>query len=80
MIPLEGYKAHQKIEIPAIRPVVTEYRLRSSSCNRCQKSYRTRLENYRLLGKNAEGVIASLGGFFNNSKREIKSILARSSI
>ena len=69
------YKAHQKIEIPQIKPFVTEYRLRTSVCSKCDKKYSGKLENYKLLGKNAESIITSLGGFFNNSKRDIQSIL-----
>lgn len=69
------YKAHQKIEIPQIKPYVTEYRLHTSCCKRCAQKYTTRLDNYKLLGKNAESIITSLGGFFNNSKRDIQSIL-----
>ena len=73
----ENYKAHQKIEIPPIKPFVTEYRLHNSHCSKCFKEYRTSLENYKLLEKNAESIITSLGGFFNNSKRDIQSILSQ---
>jgi transposase len=72
---LGEYQAHQKIEIPPIKPIVTEYRLHSSCCQVCKKEYKTGLEDYKLLGKNVETIIGSLGGFFNNSKREIQSIL-----
>ena len=77
LIPLVDYKSYQKIEIPPVKPVVTEYRLHSSSCIVCQKKYRAKLDNYKLLGKNSESIIATLGGFFNNSKREIQSILSQ---
>lgn len=73
----EDYKAHQKIEIPPIKPFITEYRLHSACCAVCAKKYSTSLEDYKILGKNAEGIITALGGFFNNSKREIQAILSQ---
>ena len=73
----ENYKAHQKIEIPPIKPFVTEYRLHCSHCSKCFREYKTSLRNYKLLEKNAESIITSLGGFFNNSKRDIQSILSQ---
>jgi transposase len=71
------YNIHQKIEILPITPVVTEYYLREKICNRCSKNYKAELEDKKLLGKNVETIIASLGGFFNNSKREIQEILSK---
>ena len=53
----EEYSAHQKIEIPPIKPFVTEYRLHASCCKICARSYETKLDNYKLLQKNAESVI-----------------------
>lgn len=73
----EEYQAHQKIEIPPIKPFVTEYRLHRSCCNNCKKIYDSKLNNYKLLEKNAESIIAALSGFFNNSKREVQSILSQ---
>ncbi|WP_341763609.1 DUF6444 domain-containing protein [Candidatus Tisiphia endosymbiont of Beris chalybata] len=73
----EAYKLHQKVEIPVIQPVVTEYHLRQKICASCNKRYKGKLNNYKLLGKNAEGIIGSLGGFFNNSKRDIQQILSQ---
>ncbi|WP_341789949.1 IS66 family transposase [Rickettsia endosymbiont of Polydrusus tereticollis] len=71
----EKYRTHQKIEIPIIQPVVTEYRLYRKICTLCNRRYKAKLDNYRLLGKNAESIISSLSGFFNNSKREVQLIL-----
>jgi len=71
------YKAHQKIEIPPIKPFVTEYRLHACYCKTCARRYDTGLDNYKLLEKNAESIITSLGGFFNNSKRDIQTILSQ---
>jgi len=44
------YKAHQKIEIPPIKPFVTEYRLHACYCKTCARRYDTGLDNYKLLG------------------------------
>ncbi len=62
------YSAHQKIEIPPIKPFVIEYRLRSSCCRVCSKQYKSGLGNYKLLGKNAESIITCLGGFVMRPK------------
>jgi transposase len=73
----EAYKAHQKIEIPPVKPFVTEYRLHAACCSKCGKQYGSRRTDYRLLGKNAESIISALSGFFNNSKRDIQAILSQ---
>lgn len=72
-----SFQAHQKIEIPVIKPLVTEYRLHTSCCCVCAKKYQTRLDDYKLLGKNAESLISALSGFFNNSKRDVQAILSQ---
>jgi transposase len=73
----DEYKAHKKIEIPPVKPFVTEYRLHAGCCAVCARKYNTGLDDYKLLEKNAESIITSLGGFFNNSKRDIQSILSQ---
>jgi transposase len=73
----ESYKLHQKVEILPIIPIVTEYKLRQKICGKCSRKSKARPENYKILGRNAESIIASLGGFFNNSKREIQEILSK---
>jgi transposase len=77
LIVQDTYKTHQKIEIPEIKPIVTEYRLKNKVCNICKKKYRAKLDNYKILGKNVETIITSLTGFFNNSKREVQDILSQ---
>jgi transposase len=72
----ESFTAHQKIEIPVIKPVVTEYRLQQKVCVKCKRKYKGKLDNYRLLEKNAGSIITSLTGFFNNSKRDVQAILS----
>ena len=73
----EAYTTHQKIEIPIIQPVVTEYRLQQKICVSCKRKYQGKLDNYRLLEKNAQVIISSLTGFFNNSKRDVQMILSQ---
>ncbi|WP_342271248.1 IS66 family transposase [Candidatus Tisiphia endosymbiont of Parasteatoda lunata] len=74
---LEEYTTYQKIEIPIIKPVVTEYKLHEKRCSACNKKYKSGLDDYKLLGKNAESIISALSEFFNNSKREVQGILSQ---
>lgn len=71
----EKYNTYQKIEIPVIKPVVTEYHLYQKRCSLCNRKYKAKLDNYQLLDKNAKSIISALSGFFNNSKRDVQSIL-----
>jgi transposase len=73
----DNYVAHQNVEIPVIKPIITEYRLHHKSCVVCKKQYKATLDSTKLLGQHAEVIISSLGGFFNNSKRDIQSILSQ---
>jgi hypothetical protein len=36
----ESFTADQKIEIPVIKPVVTEYRLQQKVCVKCKRKYK----------------------------------------
>lgn len=74
---LDSYSVHQKIEIPNIKPKIDEYRLAKKKCNNCGKLYKTKLDDYKILGPNAESVIGAMGGFFNNSKRDLQQILSQ---
>ena len=73
----EEYTIHQKLEIPEIKPYVREYRLRKKLCSYCNKEYRGKLADYKILGPNAHSIISSLTGCFNNSKRDLQSILSQ---
>ena len=42
---------HQKIEIPEIKPVVTEYNLKHKICAKCKRKYKAKLDNYKISGK-----------------------------
>jgi transposase len=74
---LDSYSVHQKIEIPEIKPKIDEYRLAKKKCDNCGKVYKAKLDNYKILGSNAESVIGAMGGFFNNSKRDLQQILSQ---
>ncbi len=58
---LESYSAHQKIEIPPVKPEIDEYRLAQKRCKKCGKRYKARLDNYKILGPNAESIIGTVG-------------------
>ena len=73
----EEYTTHQKIDIPTIKPFVTQYHLREKTCISCKKKYKGKLKEYKLLGSNAEAIIGNLGGYFNNSKRELQQMLSQ---
>ena len=65
------------MEIPLIKPVVTEYRLQQKICVSCSRKYKGKLNNYHLLDQNAQVIVTSLTGFFNNSKRDVQMILSQ---
>jgi len=73
---LDSYSIHQKIEIPTIKPKIDEYRLARKKCGKCGKLYKAKLDSYKILGPNIESIIATMGGFFNNSKRDLQNILS----
>jgi transposase len=72
------FRAEQKIEIPPIKPHVTEYRLYHGICRVCGKKKTASLPegvSPDLLGNHAKAIISALSGFFHNSKRDIQQIL-----
>lgn len=69
---------HQKIEIPEIKPHVTEYHMQKGRCRVCGKRKSTTLPEgvtQDLFGPRVKSIISSLSGFYKNSKREVESIL-----
>ena len=69
---------HQKIDIPEIKPHVTEYHMQRGRCKRCKKRKTTSLPGNvtaDLFGPRIKAAIGSLTGFYKNSKREVESIL-----
>ncbi len=69
---------HQKIEIPEIKPLVTEYHLERGRCRVCGKRKSSKLPEDvtpDLFGPRVKTVISALTGFYKNSKREVEAIL-----
>lgn len=76
---LEEEAVHQKVELPEIKPIVTEYRLQKGYCKACKKRISASLPEgvtSDLLGPHAKAIISSFTGFFINSKREVQQILS----
>jgi len=70
---------HQKIDLPQIKPYVVEYQLEHGRCRKCGKRRNSTLPagtESDVFGSRVKGVIASLTGFYKNSKREVVSILS----
>jgi len=72
------FRAEQRIEIPPLKPHVTEYRLYQGVCQVCGKKKAATLPKEvrsDLLGDHAKAIISALSGFFHNSKRDVQQIL-----
>lgn len=79
---LEDEIVHQKVELPEIKPIVTEYRLQRGRCRICKKNTANLSEGVArdLLRFNSKTSINSFSGSFINSKREVQQILSNSFI
>lgn len=74
----QTFSVEQKIEIPPIKPYVTEYHLYQGVCRTCGKKKTASLPasvQPDLLGDHAKAIISALSGFFHNSKRDVQQIL-----
>jgi transposase len=74
----QTFRIDQKIEIPALKPHVTEYRLYQGACQVCGRKKTASLPEgvqADLLGDHAKSIISALSGFFHNSKRDVQQIL-----
>jgi transposase len=74
----DSYIVEQKIEIPFIKPYVKEYRRWYSTCAHCKKRRLAPLPagiEKDLLGNHTKAIISALNGHFQNSKREVQTIL-----
>ncbi len=68
----------QTVEIPPIKPHVTEYQLDRGRCSHCRKYYSAHLPDGvtpDLLGQRLKTIIASLTSMFKGSKREVQAVL-----
>ena len=75
---IDIFCVEQKIELPPIKPYVTEYHRWQGVCRGCGKKKTAPIPDgvqCDLLGDRAKAVISSLSGFFNNSKRDVQQIL-----
>ena len=74
----QTFSIEQKIEMPPIKPYVTEYHLYQGICRACGKKKTASLPagvQPDLLGDHVKAIISSLSGFFHNSKRDVQQIL-----
>jgi transposase len=70
---------HQKIDLPEIKPHVTEYHLAHGRCRKCGRRRSSTLPtgvDRDVFGTRTKAVIAALTGFYKNSKKEVVGILA----
>ena len=76
----EQFFEEQKIEIPPIKPQVTNYRRWKVKCKACQQTTFSPLPDEvqtDLLGPHAKAIIGALNGFYHNSKRDVQAILSQ---
>lgn len=69
---------HQKVDLPEIKPYVIEYHLQRGRCSKCGKRQSSNLPagvTADTFGPKVKSVIASLTGFYKNSKQEVVNIL-----
>ncbi len=69
---------HQKIEIPEIKPHITEYHMERGRCRTCGRRKSSNLPQgvtNDLFGPRVKAIASALTGFYKNSKREVEAIL-----
>jgi transposase len=72
-------RRHQVVDLPAIRPVVTEYRLYAGTCEACGRHHEAALPaaaSPRLTGPRLLALIGTLTGGYRLSKRLVQGLLA----
>lgn len=71
------HRRHQQYEFPVIKPIVTEYRIHSGSCDSCNKRYLGKLPegvSWSMLGPRATAMTAHLSGSYRISKQNIVNV------
>lgn len=71
---------HQVIEIPKIKPDITEYQMHTGFCTACGKKYRASLPSgvgQNILGPNAMAVVASNTSYYNMSRSKSRNLLSK---
>lgn len=74
-----GTSTFQKVDIPEIKPIVTDYILEKGRCTKCKRKYTSKVPQgvtKDLLGPRVKSVITTLTGVYNNSKRDVNDILS----
>jgi len=70
---------HQVIDLPEIKPVITEYRLYAGQCEACGRQHEAVLPagvSPRLTGPRLLAAIGTLSGGYRLSKRQVQGLLA----
>ena len=76
--PTKLLSRHQSIEIPVIKPVVTEYRVYAGQCQGCGKCHEGQLPTgvtHALVGPGLLALMGTLTGGYRLSKRMVQSLL-----
>lgn len=69
---------HQIVELPPIRPIVSEHRLHQLTCGQCGKKTRARLPlevNPSGYGATVVAMVALLSGVYRQSQRQVQSAM-----
>jgi len=73
------YRRHQVVELPEIRPVVTEYQLHARRCRCCGRRTWATLPpgvKGRCVGPRVQAITAILSGACRLSRRQVQTLLA----
>lgn len=71
-------KRHQTVDLPPIKPLVTEYRLHAGCCEQCGKRHEATLPagaSGRMTGPRLLALIGTLTGGYRLSKRQVQGLL-----
>jgi transposase len=71
-------RRHQTVDIPEIKPIVTEYQLYAGTCQGCGKCHEATLPagvSNQLVGPRLLGLIGALTGGYRLSKRLVQGLL-----
>jgi transposase len=78
VVQFDSYTRFQQLELPEIKPEITEYRLVQGICNQCKKKHEGHLPAGTptgMLGPNAMATVCSLTGDYRISRRESQRLL-----
>ncbi len=73
------YSRQQTVEMPDIKPDVTEYRRHTITCQRCKKTTRARMDGVAVpaspFGPRLHALVGMLTGVYHLSRRKVRTIL-----